>query len=572
MRILKSILLGIAVAFSACTSKEKADLIVTGAKIYTVDSAFSTAESFAVRDGKFIAIGKTADILARFDAVQIIDAKGKTVLPGIIDSHCHFYGYGQGLQNVNLVGTKSFDEVLERVKKFSAASHSKWIVGRGWDQNDWTDKTFPDNRKLDSLFPDQPVLLERIDGHAALVNSKALELAGVTAATSIEGGVIEKRKPGKDQLPSKNNASDFLAGTQLTGLLVDNAVDLVKSAIPKPGKEEIKRALLAAEKNCFAAGITTVDDAGLDRNIIEAMNEFQQSGELRMRIYAMISDTRENLDFYLRRGIFKTERLNVRSVKLYADGALGSRGACLRQPYSDMNTSRGFLLNTIAHFDSVAHECMLRGFQVNTHCIGDSAVKVALGIAMQQSKRKDFIEGKGEKMDLRWRIEHFQVFSDEDLAALKATGIIPSVQPTHATSDMYWAGDRLGAERIANAYAYKKLLAEAGTLALGTDFPVESIEPMYTFYAAVVRKDLKGSPVSGFQMENALDRISALRGMTIWGAHANFEEKEKGSIEVGKFADFIIMDTDIMSCNEAQIPKAKVLNTFLNGDIVYTAP
>jgi len=549
------------VLLSSCTHKQSADLIVHNAVIYTVDSSFSTAQSIAIKDGKFIAVGTDEEILAHYDAKEMIDAKGNALYPGLIDSHCHFYGYGEGLQQVNLVGTRSFDEVIERITNYSKEHpDAKWIIGRGWDQNDWTVKEFPDRKKLDSLFPSTPVLIERIDGHAALANGEAMRRATITEWKRVDGGRI-------GTYPDVANKDITRVGfASLNGILIDNAVDLVKKVIPKPTKEEIRTALLAAQKNCFAVGLTTVDDAGLEKHIVDAMDEAQKSGDLKMRIYAMLTDNTENAEYYLRskkNSTYTTDRLHVCSFKFYADGALGSRGACLIQPYDDKPDQRGFLLSTPAHFDSMSTLMVTRSFQMNTHCIGDSAVRLICNI-----QKKYNHDGSPS----RWRIEHFQVTTQEDidyLATLPKGTLIPSVQPTHATSDMYWAKDRLGAKRMKYAYAYNDLLKAAGMLALGTDFPVENINPMYTFYAAVARKDLKGFPEGGFQPENALSRENTLRGMTIWGAYANFEEREKGSIEKGKLADFVILDKDIMKCAIDSVPKVQVIYTFVNGERVY---
>ncbi len=533
--------------FFSCSQKQQADLIIHNAIIYTVDSTFSNAQSFAIKDGKFIAIGTDDEILSSYNASEIIDAQGKAIYPGFIDSHCHFYGYGKGLQELNLVGTKSFDEVVQKIIDYSKTNKTEWIVGRGWDQNDWEIKEFPTRFKLDSLFPNTPIFIERIDGHAVLANKKALMSAHINMDTEISGGVVE----------IKNKA--------LTGILIDNAVDLVKNSIPKPTKEEIKKALLDAQKKCFEVGLTTVDDAGLEKNIVDAMDEFQKSGELKMRIYAMLTDNKENKDYYLKNGIYKTEKLNVRSFKFYADGALGSRGACLIKSYSDKIDERGFLLSKIEHFDSMAVLMREHNFQMNTHCIGDSSARIIKNICYKTLISNS--TASPAPISYRWRIEHAQVVNENDLKYF--SGIIPSVQPTHATSDMYWAKDRLGPERVKYAYAYNDLLKACGMIALGTDFPVESINPFFTFYAAVARKDLKGFPKDGFQIENALSRENTLKGMTIWGAYANFEENEKGSIEVGKLADFIILDNDIMKCDIDNVPKTKVVYTFVNGEKVY---
>lgn len=545
---LYSLLFLISTLVVSCGSKKQADLIVYNAVVYTVDSAFSQAQSFAVKDGKFLAVGSSEEIISKYSAKEgsVIDAKGKFIYPGFIDGHCHFYGYGEALQKVNLVGTRSFDEVIQRIVEFSKNNKSQWIIGRGWDQNDWDVKEFPDRAKLDELFKDTPVLIYRVDGHAALANSAALKLAGISEATKISGGAIE------------------VEDKRLTGLLVDNAVELVQNVIPQPTKEEIKEALLDAQNNCFAVGLTTVDDAGLKKKIVDAIDGLQKSGDLQMRVYAMLTDNKENMDYYLKNGKYKTDRLNVCSFKFYGDGALGSRGACLIAPYSDKK-EQGFLLSKPQHFDSAAVKLYEKGFQMNTHCIGDSAVRYIQNLYYSTlAANKDFPR--------RWRIEHLQVTTPQDMAMLSQLpkgSIIPSVQPTHATSDMYWAKDRLGEERIKYAYAYKDLLKASGILALGTDFPVENINPLYTFYAAVARKDLKGFPENGFEMENALSREEALRGMTGWAAYANFEENEKGSIEPGKFADFVILDNDLMKMDINKVPEVKVVETFVNGQSVY---
>ncbi|MFZ1313500.1 MAG: amidohydrolase, partial [Chitinophagaceae bacterium] len=501
----------------SCNRKEKIDLLVYNATIYTVDSSFSTAEAMAVKDGKIIAVGKTADIEKEFDATEKLDAQGKFIYPGFIDAHAHFVGYGMSLQRVDLTGTNSWEECIERVKIFANENKEGWITGRGWDQNDWAIKEFPNNEILDTLFPDRPVLLTRVDGHAAIANQKALDLAGIKAHDTLTGGEIEE-----------------MEGT-LTGVLIDNAVDLVSSKIPAATDEQFKKALQAAEQNCFAMGLTTIDDCGLSFPSVDMIKSLQANGDLKMRLYVMLSDEKANYDYAAANGMIKTDRLNVRSFKVYGDGALGSRGACLLQPYSDKIGHYGFLLSQPEHFDSVANWISNNRWQMCTHAIGDSGNRTILNTYAK------YLKGKN---DLRWRIEHAQVVDQNDFSLFGANSIIPSVQPTHATSDMYWAGDRLGSERVKGAYAYKQLLQQNGWLPLGTDFPVEDISTFKTFYAAVVRKDAKGWPANGFQPENALTREEALRGMTIWAAKANFEEKEKGSLEEGKFADFVILDTD----------------------------
>ena len=574
----------------SCTQKQKADLIVRNAVVYTVDSAFSTAQSFAVKEGKFIAVGTDDEIQNNYTAAETLDAGGKAVYPGFIDSHCHFYGYGKGLTSVNLVGTKSFEEVIQRVVEYAKTNKSEWIIGRGWDQNDWAVKEFPDRYQLDELFPDIPVFLQRIDGHAALVNHAALKRAEITADTKVAGGVIEpdvitKSKGETDRWLTiefekeiKNISYPFSVPS---GILIDNAVDLIQKIIPQPSASQIRASLLAAQKKCFAAGLATVDDAGLEKKIVDEIDALQKSGELKMRIYAMLTDNAENLDYYLQHGIYKTDRLNFRSFKFYADGALGSRGACLCKPYSDQPSASGLLLSTPEYFRANAKKVADKGFQMNTHCIGDSAVRLLLSVYSQYMANHCVSSAASPTTAkaLRWRIEHFQVTSFRDIDFVKclnlpsspaeAPQLIPSVQPTHATSDMYWAKDRVGEERLKYSYAYNDLLKATGMIALGTDFPVEDINPLYTFYAAVSRKDLKGFPPDGFQPENALSRENTLKGMTIWGAYANFEENEKGSMQPGKFADFVILDNDIMKCPINKVPDTKIISTYVNGECVF---
>lgn len=529
-------------ALVACQSKKQADLIVYNATVYTVDSSFNTTEALAVKDGKIIATGKTADLMAQYEAKEKRDAQGKFIYPGLIDAHAHFLQYGMGLQKADLVGTTSWEEIIQKLQAFAAANPEGWIIGRGWDQNDWAVKEFPTNEQLNTLFGNRPVLLSRIDGHAAIVNQAALDLAGIKPGQTLTGGTIEVKKG------------------LLTGILVDNAIDLVSSKIPGPTPENVRKGLLAAQQNCFAVGLTTVDDCGLDHEAVSFIDSLQRTGTLKMRIYAMLSDARKNYEYIFAKGKIKTDRLNVRAFKVYADGALGSRGACLLEPYSDKPGWRGFLLSEPAHFDSVANLLYGKDFQMCTHAIGDSGNRAILTIYGR------YLQGNNDR---RWRIEHAQVVNKNDFQLFGQYNVVPSVQPTHATSDMYWAGDRLGAERVKGAYAFKDLLQQNGWIPLGTDFPVEDISPFKTFYAAVVRKDAKGWPAQGYQVENALTREQALRGMTIWAARSNFEEQEKGSLEAGKFADFIITDKDLLKAAPTELLNIQVLATFVQGEKVF---
>jgi predicted amidohydrolase YtcJ len=521
----------------SCQQKLEVDSIITNASIYTVNDNFEKAEAFAVKDGKFIAVGNASDIESKYTSQNIIDANGQAIVPGLIDAHCHFLNLGFMSQEVDLVGTKSFDEVVNKIIDFSNNNNKpNYIKGRGWDQNDWEVKEFPDNKLLNKLFPDTPITITRIDGHAILCNQAALNLGNVTVNSKIDGGEVE------------------LKDGELTGILIDNAESLVMNYWPRPSREDISNALLKSQDICFEYGLTTVNDAGLSINAINIIDSLQQTGDLDMRVYAMVSGTPKNIDYYLNKGIIKSDKLNVRSFKFYADGALGSRGALLREPYADKPHHFGLLLTDLESFKGYAERIANSEYQMNTHAIGDSANHAVLNIY------KKVLEGK---QDRRWKIEHAQIISPEDFDLFD--DIIPSVQPTHATSDMYWAEDRVGSERIKGAYAFKDLLNKYGKVALGTDFPVEQVSPFLTFYAAVARQDTEGYPEEGFQMENALSREETLKGMTIWAAYSNFEEAEKGSIEAGKLADFVILDKDIMQVDASEIPNTKVIQTYVGG-------
>ncbi|NNE76174.1 MAG: amidohydrolase [Pricia sp.] len=524
--------------FTGCEYlKEDVDMVIINANIYTVDENFSQAEAFAVHEGKFIAVGSTEEIQETYTSDQLVDADGRTITPGLIDAHCHFYGLGLNQQLVDLTGTESFEEVLERVQEFQIQNPKDFILGRGWDQNDWADKEFPTRKELDELFPDTPVALRRIDGHALLVNKAALDRAGIDWSTKVEGGEIVKGPMG------------------ITGVLIDNPMYLIDSIVPKPDLSTQVEALKDAQRICLNHGLTTVNDAGLDRSTIELIDSLQQTGELSIRVYAMVSNTPENIDHYIYQGPIKTDRLNVRSVKVYGDGALGSRGAALKEPYSDKWGHYGAMVTPVDEIEDLARRIAISEYQMNTHAIGDSANAVVLGAYRKVLK---------DKPGRRWKIEHAQVIDSSDFDYF-GDGIIPSVQPTHATSDMYWAEERLGEDRIKGAYAFKTLLNKAGKLALGTDFPVEEVSPFLTLFAAVTRQDLEEYPEGGFQMKEALSREEALRGMTIWAAYSNFEENEKGSIEVGKFADFVIYNKDIMKVPAEEIPTLMAEQTFVNG-------
>ena len=523
---------------TSCQTKTAVDLIVHNANVYTVDADFSKAQAFAVKDGKFVAVGDENEITGHYSAKETIDAQGNAVYPGFMDGHSHFTGYGENLVRwADLRGCRSYDEVIERLSVHDSLYPAEWLLGRGWDQNLWEPAVFPDNERLAEAFPGRKVLLTRIDGHAVLASKEVLELAGIDKDFQLEGGMA------------------IMKGDRCTGVLLDNTADVAKALIPPMTPAQQIQALLKAQENCQAVGLTSVTDAGLDIASIERIDSLQQAGLLTIHVNAMVNPDDETMEHFMRQGIIDKERLTVRSVKIYADGALGSRGAKLLEPYSDLdecgmgNAECGMILESDKFYRHVCQKAYEAGYQVCCHAIGDGGVQHILDIY------SEFLQGPN---DLRWRIEHSQVVAEDDFARFGQYNVIPSVQTTHCTSDMDWAGERLG-DRIKNAYAYQRLLQENGWLINGTDFPIEDISPIYTFYAAVARKHLDGTPAEGFQMENALTREQALRSITIWVAKGCFLEDRKGSIEVGKDADFVMLDRDIMTVAEGEIPAAKVI-------------
>lgn len=536
------LLLSISLLLASCQNLEPVDLLITHAKIYTVDDDFSVKQAMAIKDGKIVATG-TRDALARtYKPKERIRANGKFIYPGFIDAHAHLYGMGLSMQEVDLSGAKSYAEVVERTRKFNEENSTDYISGRGWDQNLWEDKNFPTKEALDEVFSNTPVVLTRVDGHALLANSAAMRLADFDENTKIDGGQI------------------FWKDGEPTGVFIDAAMGLIRKHKPAPSRQDQIRALQLAQEKVFSYGLTTINDAGLQKEVILLIDSLQKENNYPLRIYAMISSSDpETLDYFLKQGIYKTDGLSVRSAKVFTDGALGSRGAALRDPYSDDPHNYGLTLISKEDFTKLSKRLADANFQMNSHAIGDSANHVVLSVYKETLK---------DKTDARWKVEHAQILSPEHFAYF-SDNIIASVQPTHATSDMPWAEDRLGPERIKGAYAYQDILKNGKRLALGTDFPVEKVNPMFTFYSAVARQDHEGNPASGFLPEQRLTREQTLRGMTIWAAYSNFEEAEKGSLEPGKFADFVIMDEDLMEVDISEIPQLKVQETYVGGKRVY---
>lgn len=528
---------------SGCSGlKEEADLILTGGRVYTVDETFQTAGAIAVRGDRILDAGSTEEILGKYRSDRIRELEGAFVYPGWIDAHCHFVQYGLTLSNADLTGTVSVEEIIGRLKSHQTAHPGSWITGRGWDQNDWKVKEFPTRQMLDEHFPDIPVLLRRIDGHAAWVNTRALELAGVTSSSHVDGGSV------------------LLAGGEPSGILIDKAISLVGSFVPKPTGEEVANAMLKAQDRCFRVGLTSVQDAGLSKNRVQLIDSLYNAGSLKIRINAWLSPTEENFLHFVQKGPFQTEQLTVNTVKLFADGALGSRGARMLEAYSDDPGNLGLRVNPLEKLEAHAKRAYAGNFIVATHCIGDAANREILRM---------YAGILGGKNDKRWRIEHAQIIHPDDFHYFGDFSIIPSVQTTHATSDMYWAEERVGPERIRGAYAYRQLIGQNGWLPNGSDFPVEEINPLYGFYAAVSRKDQSGYPEGGFGPGEALTREEALRAMTIWAAMAGREEHLKGSIEPGKLADLVITGRDLMTVPEEELFGIEVLATVSGGEVVF---
>jgi len=493
-------------------------------------------------------IGLAADLRAAHPNAKVVDAAGATILPGLTDAHGHLYGLGLSLDTVNLVNTKSIDEVLARVKeRADATPRGDWVLGRGWDQNDWPVKEFPTAAQLDAVVPDHPVFLRRIDGHAAVANTAALRAAGVTAASQDpEGGRVIRDAAGNPG-----------------GTFVDAAMDLVEAHIPPPSAAQRKARVAAAAQNIAAHGLTEMHDAGIDAATIAAVKELIDEKRFPIRVYAMLGDNAELLQTWFAQGplVDYGGRLTVRSVKLYADGALGSRGAALLEPYHDDPGNSGLMLARPEHVEDVARRGRAAGFQINTHAIGDRGVRTVL----------DSYANAGVSANDRYRVEHLQVIAPDDVAKLVSHGIIASMQPTHATSDMPWAEARLGPERVHGAYAWRTVLDAKGRIALGSDFPVEEVNPFFGIYSAVTRQDHEGKPPGGWYPTQRLTLAEAVRGFTADAAYAAFEERSRGTIEIGKLADFTIVEGDFFAMPATELYKARVRYTVVGGEVVYAA-
>lgn len=531
--------------------QQPADLVVTNGRIYTADGARPVVDAMAIRGGRVVFVGDRAGARALTGpATQVLDLQGRTAIPGMTDAHAHVTGLGVSLRNVDLVGTTSYEQVIARVvERARSTPKGEWILGRGWDQNDWGDTRWPSHEALSRAVPDHPVFLERVDGHAGLVNALAMQRAGLAKTTKDpSGGEIIRDAQGNP-----------------AGVLVDNAQGLVERSIPALSRAQLKESIKAAIAEMHRWGLTGVHDAGAGAQILELYEELGREGALNIRLYAMIADNAATIDAWLKRGpqsAMYDGTLWVRSIKLYQDGALGSRGAALLEPYSDMPATTGLLVSPPEHIREVATRALRAGFQVNTHAIGDRGNRLVL-----DSYEAAFKEVPAA--DHRFRVEHAQIIHSDDIPRFAAMGVIPSMQASHQTSDMYWAGTRLGETRLRGAYAWRSLLESGVIIPNGSDFPVEHVDPLISFKASVSRQDARGWPSGGWFPEQRMTRDEALKSMSLWAAYAAFQEDELGSLTAGKRADFVVLDQDIMRVPDAMLQDTRVLSTWVGGRRVY---
>ncbi len=536
---------------SRCT--QEVSLILLGGQIYTGDEKQPIAQALAINGGNIVGVGTSEEILDEFSSGHLVELEGKPVFAGFIDAHGHMENLGSFIRNLDLKGTASIQSIQEKVRaKIGTIDSSEWVRGRGWDQNLWHDKVFPTKDHLDAVSGGTPVYLERVDGHVVWVNSKVMEMADINAETKDpEGGRILRNRSGEP-----------------TGIFIDNAITLLDSRLPAPTRAERTKAIVAALKTCVSMGLTGVHDMGVDLETISIFKDLIDSGEFPLRVYAAVSSYQDGWSHYAKSGPEKdygNGLLNVRAVKVYADGALGSRGAALIGPYSDDPTNRGLTLTSEKALRGIVDTALQKGFQVCTHAIGDRANHITLNI-YEDAFKSLHINGS----DVRFRVEHAQIVAEEDIPRFGRIGVIPSMQPTHCTSDMYWAEERVGSVRIKGAYAWRSLLNQGSMISSGSDFPVESPNPLWGFYAAITRQDHKRWPVGGWMPSQRMSRDEALKSFTAWGAHAAFQENVKGTIEVGKYADVVVLSKDIMTIQVEEILTTEVVMTILGGKVVYS--
>lgn len=544
---------GTPLSAQAPTPTAPADLIVTASRIYTVDPARPLVQAFAARGGRIVFAGSAAEAMAlRGPATRVLDLGQRTVIPGMVDAHAHLAGLGQALATVDLTGTHSFDEVIARVAERSRTlREGEWIRGRGWNQNEWADTRFPTEAALSAAVPNNPVVLTRVDGHALLANAAAIRLAQVTAQTADpEGGRIIRNADGSP-----------------AGVFVDGAQRLIGRVVPPSSRDQQRSEILAAVAEANKWGLTGIHDAGVGGTTIDLYEELARAGQYNLRNYVMIQNDSALLQRYFRRGpqsALYDGRVWLRAIKVVADGALGSRGAALLEDYSDEPGNKGLVLTSPEHILRVALWGLQNGFQVNTHAIGDRANRTVLDAyeaALRQVPRTDH----------RFRVEHAQILHRQDIPRFAQLGVIPSMQASHQTSDAPMAMNRIGWTRVQGAYAWRSLLNTGVVIANGTDFPVEQVNPLIGFHSAVTRQDANGWPAGGWFPDERMTRQEALMSLTLWPAFAAFMDDVSGSLSPGKYADFVVLDQDIMTIAPERILDTRVVMTVLGGATVYEA-
>jgi predicted amidohydrolase YtcJ len=537
---------------STSRARGAADLIVVNGRVYTVDDSRPMVSAFAVQNGRIVFAGSDREVRALAGSrTRVVDAGGGTVVPGMVDAHAHLLGLGVSLRNVALAGSKTYEEVIARVvERAKTAKPGEWILGRGWDQNLWPEKKFPTHEALTRALPNNPVVLTRIDGHAILANAMAMSAAKVTAATrDPEGGRIER-----------------LADGSPAGVFVDNAESLIGRAVPGSTTAQTREAILAAVAEANKWGLVGIHDAGESQRTIDIFESLARAGKFNLRNYVMVSGDSADVAHYFAvgpRSALYDGHIWVRAIKLYSDGALGSRGAALLAPYSDDHGNTGLLVTPPAELQRIATGALRRGFQVAVHAIGDRGNRVVLDAYDAALKAVP-------TADHRFRVEHAQVISPQDIPRFATLGVIPSMQASHQTSDMRWAETRVGPERIKGAYAWRSLLNTGVIIPNGSDFPVEEVNPLISFHSAVSRQDASNWPPGGWYPDQVMTREEALKAMTIWPAYAGFQEKVMGSITPGKYADFVILDRDIMTVPASEILATRVMSTWIGGKAVYS--
>jgi predicted amidohydrolase YtcJ len=533
--------------FTSCMKGESVDYVIHNARVHVMDDKSSIFEAIAFKDGKIVEVGAERQILNRYSADEYIDAQKKDVYPGFTDAHGHIMSYAKQSLSVNLVGCRSYDEMLVLIEKHQSKNNSKFIVGRGWDQSIWKDQEMPNNQRLSELFPDIPVCLFRIDGHALLANDYLIEKSNVVERVEAD--------------PELNLGGYFIknAEDKFTGVMVDNAMNPILELIPDFPEAQLSEKILEIQSELYGYGITGVHEAGLENSELKLFEKLIKKDELHLNIYGMLLPSEENIAFAKKNGVYTNKNLLIRSFKVYGDGALGSRGAFLKEAYSDHAGHHGYLTTSFKRMSEIADLCHSIGYQMNTHAIGDSTNRIMLELYQKVYDRTP---------DHRWRIEHAQIIDPNDFNLFAKAGVFPSVQPTHAVSDQRWAVSRIGEKRMIGAYAYQSLLNQFGMIAIGTDFPVELTDPFLTIHAAVQRKNIDNLPALGFLLKEQISLEDCLKGMTIWAAYASFQEKQLGTLEKGKDATLVIFDRPVQSSVVYSPNFAHT--TFIKGKKVYS--